>query len=98
MEWLASTATCRLKARVLVLHGAADPLVAEEQVEAFKKEMATAKVDLKFIAYPEVLHSFTDPGATKKGKEFDLPLAYDKTADRKSWKALKTFLGEIFRE
>ena len=40
--------------------GIDDSLVPPVQVEAFKKEMAAAKVDRKLIAYPGAKHSFTD--------------------------------------
>ncbi len=87
-----------VKAKVLVLHGADDPFVPAEQVEAFKSEMESAKVDLEFLAYPGAVHSFTNPGATAIGEEFDLPLAYDESADEKSWAKLDSFLEEIFSE
>jgi dienelactone hydrolase len=87
----------QVKAKVLVLHGAKDPMVPEQQVAAFKKEMADANVDMKFIAYPGALHAFTNPAATQLGKKFGIPIAYNKDADQKSWAELKTFLKEIFK-
>lgn len=83
-------------AKVLVLHGEADPFVPAEQVEAFKKEMADAGVDMKFVGYPGAKHAFTSPEATENGKKFNLPLAYDKDADDKSWAELDRFLRELF--
>ncbi len=84
--------------RVLVLHGAADPFVKPEQIEAFHEEMQKAGVDYRFVAYPGVQHSFTNPGATAVGLEFELPLAYNAAADRKSWNELEQFLSETFSE
>jgi dienelactone hydrolase len=86
-----------VKARVLVLNGAADTFVTEEQIEAFKKEMEQAGVDYLFINYPGVKHSFTNPDADQYGQRFDLPLAYDPEADRQSWQAMQDFLAEIFQ-
>lgn len=83
-------------ARVLVLHGEADPLVPPEQVEAFKAEMDAAEVDYEFIGYPGVQHSFTNPGATEVGEQFGMPLVYDEEADRHSWEALQAFLGSLW--
>ena len=86
----------KIKARILVLHGAADPFVPAEQVKAFKAEMKKARAKMKFIAYPGAKHAFTNPGADELGKKFKLPLAYDKKADEQSWAALKRFLKQIF--
>lgn len=80
------------KAKVLFCTGAKDPMIPAEQVENFKKEMEDAKVDAKIVVYPDATHSFTNPGADAKAKEFGLPLAYDPDADAKSWEELKVFL------
>ncbi|GAB1255759.1 dienelactone hydrolase family protein [Aurantivibrio plasticivorans] len=85
-----------VNAKVLVLHGADDPFVPQEQVDAFKKEMAAAVADYKFIAYPGAVHAFTNPGATEIGEEFGLPLAYNPNADEQSWNELKDFLNQLF--
>lgn len=85
-----------VKAKVLVLHGADDPLVKPEQIEAFKREMADAKVDYRFVSYPGAVHSFTSPEADALGKRFNLPLAYNEEADKKSWMELRAFLAKIF--
>jgi len=79
------------KTRVLVLHGAADPMVPPEQVAAFKKELDGAKVRYEVIEYPGVKHGFTNPDADKAG----LPgLAYDAKADEESFAALQKALKE----
>ncbi len=83
-------------AKILVMHGADDPFVPEEQVKAFQMEMEGAAADFEFIAYPGAVHAFTNPGATAMGEKFSLPLAYDEEADTKSWTRLEAFLKEIF--
>jgi dienelactone hydrolase len=85
-----------VKAKVLVLHGAADAMAPPEQVEAFKKEMSAAGVDLQFQAYAGAKHAFTNPDATAVGEKFGMPLAYDESADRQSWAELRTFLEELY--
>jgi dienelactone hydrolase len=85
-----------IKARILVLHGGADKFLTEEQIEAFKKEMKDAGADLTFISYPGALHSFTNPKADEYAKAFNLPIGYNKEADRNSWKELRKFLKDIF--
>lgn len=86
-----------VKAKVLVLHGADDKFTTPEQVEAFKQEMKNSGTELRFIAYPGAVHSFTNPDADNLGKKFNLPLAYNSEADKKSWKEVKKFLIAIFK-
>jgi dienelactone hydrolase len=86
-----------VKAKILVLHGADDKFTTPEQIEAFKQEMKTAGADYKFISYPGAMHSFTNPDADAYGKKFNLPLAYNAAADKRSWNELKGFLKKIFK-
>jgi dienelactone hydrolase len=86
----------KVKAKVLVCHGADDGFSTPEQVDAFKKEMTDAKVDFQFIAYPGAKHSFTNPDADKFGKQFNLPLAYNAAADKKSWSDMQAFFKKVF--
>jgi dienelactone hydrolase len=86
----------KLKARMLVLTGEADPFVPAEQVAAFKKEMDAAKASYKVIAYPGAKHSFTSPEADKLGQQFNMPFAYHAEADQKSWAEMQVFFKEIF--
>ena len=85
-----------VKAKILVCHGAADALVPEADVEAFKAEMDAAKADYKFEAYPGALHGFSNPDATANGERYGMPLAYDADADAKSWAEMKSFFQKIF--
>jgi dienelactone hydrolase len=87
-----------VKAKVLVLHGGDDKFTPPEQIEAFKQEMKSAGVDFQFISYPGAVHSFTNPDADELGKKYNMPIAYNADADRKSWGELKGFLKKIFRE
>ena len=81
-----------IKARVLALHGYADPMVPPEQVVAFGKEMSDAGVDWQLHAYGGVLHAFTVPEANDPG----FGTVYNAGAERRSWRALVDFLEEIF--
>jgi dienelactone hydrolase len=89
-------ATAPVETKLLVLHGAADKMVSEKEVTAFKDEMKAAKADMRFHAYPGALHAFTNPGSTENGKKFGIPIAYDAKADQDSWSRMKRFLKEIF--
>lgn len=85
-----------IKARILVLHGAEDSFIPADAVAAFKQEMADAKADLTFIAYPGAKHSFTNPDADAYAKKFGMPIAYSAEADRLSWEELTSFLKAVF--
>lgn len=86
-----------VKARVLVCHGAADVLVPDAQVAAFRQEMAAAGADLTFVAYPGAKHGFTSKAADVNAARFGLPLGYDQEADRASWRLLQEFLAETWQ-
>lgn len=83
----------KVKARVLVLAGGADPFVPPEQVEAFKKEMQAAGARFDVVVYPGAKHGFTNPDAAQYGMK---ELAYDATADRESWAAMRKLFHEVF--
>lgn len=87
----------KVKARVLVLNGAADPFVKPAQIDAIANEMKAAGVNYQFINYPGAKHSFTNPGADAYGKKFKIPLAYHKDADQKSWQAMQKMFKAVFK-
>lgn len=89
--------TGKIKARILVLNGADDPMITAEDIATFKAEMDGAGAAYRFINYTGATHSFTSPGADELGKKFNLPLAYNAEADAASWQALQEFFKEIFR-
>lgn len=83
-----------IKGKVLVLHGADDPAVPTDQVIAFQDEMRKAGVDWQMVSYGGAVHSFTNPEA---GNDPSRGAAYNEKADNRSWEAMKTFFGEIFK-
>ena len=85
------------KVKILVCNGQADTFVPAEEIAAFKKEMDSAKVNYKFIDYPNALHSFTNPASTAVGEKYKMAIAYNKEADEKSWNDMKDFLVDIFK-
>lgn len=56
-----------IKASILVLDGAQDPMIPREQLPAFAAEMLQADVDWKLHSYQGAVHSFTDPTASVEG-------------------------------
>lgn len=85
-----------VKARILVCNGEDDPFINADAVKGFETEMSDAGARFKVINYKGAKHSFTNPDADKFGKEFNLPLAYNKDADEQSWDDMKKFLREAF--
>jgi len=82
-----------IKGKVLVLHGADDPLVPPGEVLDFEEEMRKAGVDWQMIIYGGAVHSFTNPAS---GNDPSRGAAYDEKADKRSWEAMKSFFDEIF--
>lgn len=86
----------RLTTPILVLNGAADPMVPPEQVAGFESEMKNAGADYRLVSYEGAVHGFTNPGATLLGERFNMPLAYDEVADKDSWQQMQVFLERVF--
>ena len=87
----------QVNAKLLVMNGADDKFVSAEHITAFKQEMKAAGVDYKFINYPGAVHAFTNPAATDLGKQFNIPIAYNKVADQKSWAEMRDFLSSALK-
>jgi dienelactone hydrolase len=81
-----------IKSRVLVLHGADDPFVPPADIEAFRKELDSAKVDWQMVWYSGAVHAFTQKEA---GSDSSKGAAYEEKADRRSWTAMRSFLDEV---
>ena len=80
-----------IKGRVLVLHGADDPVVGPKEQDAFKKEMTDAKVDWELVLYSGAVHSFTQKSA---GNDNSKGAAYNEKADKRSWDDLTRLLKQ----
>ena len=85
----------RIKAKILVCHGADDSFVSGEQIQQFQENLKYAGADWQFIVYGGAKHSFTNPGADRRGIA---GLGYNRAADERSWNAMLTFFKEIFSE
>jgi dienelactone hydrolase len=85
-----------VKARILVCNGEEDKMTTQADIEAFKREMTAAGVDYEIISYPGAKHSFTNPGADIYAEKFNIPVGYNREADKKSWQDMQKFLQETF--
>ncbi|AWM12839.1 dienelactone hydrolase family protein [Flavobacterium sp. NRK F10] len=83
----------KITTKVLVLHGADDPYVPESEVLAFQKEMKTSEADWQMVFYANAVHAFTHKDLDTDNSK---GAAYNELADKRSWKAMKTFFKEIF--
>lgn len=84
-----------LKAKILILHGADDPLVKPEEIAAFQDGMRRAGADWQMIYYGGAVHSFTNPAA---GTDKSRGVAYDPKAAARSWQHMRLFLKELFSQ
>lgn len=82
-----------VRARILVLTGAADPMVPPALVDSFRNEMQRAGARVQIVSYPNAKHGFTNPAAGSFGME---ALGYDANADRESWAAMLALFRETF--
>jgi dienelactone hydrolase len=83
----------QVKAKVLVCHGADDPLIPAEQVSAFVAEMNAAGANWEFISYGGAVHSFTNKDADGT---MNPGIKYNAQADARSWRSMAAFLEEVF--
>lgn len=80
-----------IRAKLLVLTGAADPVVPDDAVRAFQDELRAAPgVDWEVVTYAGAMHAFTVPGVDAP----DHGAQYQERADRRSWTAMKDFFAE----
>lgn len=80
-----------IRARILALHGDADPYVPAEQVDPFLAEMRAANADWQLVRFGGAVHSFTDPEANMPGQAM-----YDARIARRAFAMMRDFLAEAF--
>ncbi len=81
-----------IKAKVLVLHGAADPAVPKADRDALEAELSAApNVDWQIIAFSGAVHSFTDPNANRPGRA-----EYNEKVAKRAYAMMYDFFDEIF--
>ncbi|GAA2013083.1 dienelactone hydrolase family protein [Nakamurella flavida] len=81
-----------ITASVLVLTGAADPVVPDTAVATFQDEMRHAGVeDWQVVTYSGAMHAFAVPDTDAPG----MGAAFQERANRRSWRAMEDFLAEV---
>jgi dienelactone hydrolase len=82
-----------IHAPLLVLTGAADPVVPDDQVVDFENELRAADApDWQIVSYSGAMHAFTMPDTNAP----DFGAMYDATGNARSWVAMRAFFDEIF--
>ncbi|MEA3065452.1 MAG: hypothetical protein QOJ27_1904 [Sphingomonadales bacterium] len=84
-----------IRGKLLLCHGADDPIVTAAQRDAFLAEASAAGIDWQLHLYGGVGHSFTNPDIDALGIA---GFAYDEEADRRSWAAMLNLFEECLGE
>lgn len=82
-----------VETKILICHGAADPLIKRETIPGYVAAMEQSGIDWQMIMYGDAKHAFTNPEADKAGMD---AVSYNESADRRSWQHMKVFLNELF--
>jgi dienelactone hydrolase len=82
-----------IKAAILAVHGAPDPVVPKADRDAFESEMDAAGVTWQMLVFSGVLHAYTDQGADVPGIA-----KYDAAATRQTYALMNAFIGDAFAD
>jgi dienelactone hydrolase len=82
-----------IKAAILAVHGAPDPVVPKADRDAFESEMDAAGVKWQMLVFSGVLHAFTDQGADVPGIA-----KHDAAATRQTYALMNAFIGDAFAD
>jgi dienelactone hydrolase len=85
----------RMRAAVLVLTGADDPMVPPEAVRQFTEAMRHSPADWQVVSYGGTVHAFTRPDVAERAAG-NPALAYHERSDQRSWIAMRLFFNELF--
>lgn len=85
--------TGKIKARILIAHGDADPFATDEQIDSVRAALDHAGADWDMLILGGAKHSFTNPGAAAYGMD---ALAYNANADKRSWEAMLQMFDDLF--
>ena len=81
-----------VRAKILVFHGYNDPIVSQEELSAFEKEMDAAQVDWQVRIFGRTLHAFATPSANDPASG----LLYNPVSAQRAWLGCRHFLDEVF--
>jgi len=80
-----------IKAAVLAVHGAADPVAPKAERDAFEAEMTEAGARWAMLTFGSVVHAFTDPHVNTPGVAL-----YNEPATRHGYALAHAFIADAF--
>jgi len=80
-----------IKAAVLAVHGAADPIAPKAERDAFEAEMNEAGARWALLTFGGVVHGFTDPNANEPGITL-----FNEPASRHGYALAHAFIADAF--
>jgi dienelactone hydrolase len=80
-----------IKAALLVIHGAPDPVVPKADRDAFEAEMDAAGAKWQMLLFSGILHAYTDEESTVPGVAI-----YDENASRQTYALTHAFIADAF--
>jgi dienelactone hydrolase len=80
-----------VKAAVLAVHGADDPIAPKAERDAFEAEMTAAGARWALLTFGGVVHAFTDPQENNPGVA-----VYDESATRHGYALAHAFIADAF--
>ena len=80
-----------VKAAVLAVHGADDPIAPKAERDAFEAEMTAAGARWALLTFGGVVHAFTDPQENNPGVAM-----YDETSSRHGYALAHAFIADTF--
>ena len=80
-----------VRASILVLNGADDTSVTDENIAAFEKEMNAAKSDWQFVDFSGAVHCFTQPESNNPPN-----CVYNERAAKRAFEMMHDFFRERF--
>jgi dienelactone hydrolase len=80
-----------IKAKLLVTHGASDPVAPKADRDAFESEMDAAGAKWQMLVFSGVLHAYTDQGSDVPGVA-----AWDEPATRQTYALTHQFIADAF--
>lgn len=81
----------KILARVLALHGADDPTVPKEALDAFVADLRKSEADWALVQFGNAVHSFTDPHANRPGVS-----EYNPKVAKRAFQMMEAFFDETF--
>jgi dienelactone hydrolase len=83
-----------IRTPIVILHGADDPFVKPETIDAVKKAFDAANVDWYMVTYANTVHSFSNPDSDS----YHIPgVAYNEKAATRSWDEMQRFFKVEFK-